>query len=343
MNVALIGYGYAGKTFHAPLIRSVPGLRLATVVSSRPADVRADMPDVVVVPSPADVFADPAIALVVVATPNDSHFDLARRALEAAKHVVVDKPFTVTAAEAAAVNALAKQNGRVLSVFHNRRWDGDFLTVRRLVASGDLGDLVHFESHFDRYRPEVRKRWREGAGPGAGVWVDLGSHLVDQALQLFGPPEGIFADMGPQRPGAVAVDYFHVVLRYGRLRVVLCASNLVAETVRRFELHGTRASFVKHGLDTQEDWLQRGQMPGAPEWGADTQDGILTEWIDGARRARPVATVPGKYLEYYAALRDTIETGAPNPVTPEDGVAVMKLLELGVRSASERRELPCGE
>ena len=183
LDVALIGYGYAGKTFHAPLIASVPGLRLAAVGSRDPAKVHADRPAVVVERDAADLLAMP-IDLVVIATPNDTHFDLARRALAAGKHVVVDKPFTVTLAEARELAALAKQRGRILSVFHNRRWDGDFLTVRRLIASGALGDVAYFESHFDRYRPRVRARWREQPGGGGGLWYDLGPHLVDQALQL---------------------------------------------------------------------------------------------------------------------------------------------------------------
>jgi predicted dehydrogenase len=339
MNVALLGYGYAGKTLHAPLIRSVPGLRLSTVMSSRAADVKADLPDVSVVPEAEDVFADSAVRLVVIATPNDTHFDLARRGLAAGKHVVVDKPFTITVAEAAALTALAKETGLLLSVFHNRRWDADFLTVRQLIAGGELGELVHFESHYDRYRPVVRRRWREGPGPGGGIWFDLGSHLVDQSLLLFGPPEAVFADLAIQRSGAVAVDYFHVLLRYGRMRVVLHAGNLVAETVRRFEVHGTRGSFVKYGMDTQEDALKRGDEPGGPGWGVDPQDGVVTEWIDDAPLVRHVPTIPGNYPAYYEAVRDAIAKGAPNPVPPEETLAVMQVLELAGRSAAERREL----
>lgn len=329
MNVALLGYGYAGKTLHAPLIRSVPGLRLATVMSSRAADVAADLAGVSVVPSAGDAFGDSTVDLVVIATPNDTHFDLARRGLAAGKHVVVYKPFTITAAEASALTALAKETGRTLSVFHNRRWDADFLTVRQLIAGGELGEVVHFESHFDRYRPVVRNRWREGAGLGSGIWFDLGAHLVDQALQLFGAPEGVFADLGMQRSGAVAVDYFHVLLRYGRMRVVLHGSNLVAETVRRFEVHGTRGSFVKDGMDTQEDALKRGERPGGPGWGVDPQEGVATEWIEGVPQVRQVPMIPGNYPAYYVAIRQAIAEGAGNPVSPEEALAVMQVLRTG--------------
>lgn len=306
MNVTLVGYGFAGKTFHAPLIRSVPGLQLTTVVTSR-----------VAAPTAEDVFTDSAIDLVIIATPNVTHFDLARRALAAGKHVVVDKPFTITVAEAEELIALAKETGRFLSVFHNRRWDGDFLTVRQLIAAGELGELSHFESHYDRYRPVVQDRWRERAGPGSGIWYDLGSHLVDQALQLFGPPDAVFADLAMQREGAVAIDYFHVVLRYGRMRAVLHGSSLVAETVRRFEVHGTLASFVKYGMDPQEDALKRGGLP-------DSQHGVLTH-ADGTVRQVPI--LPGNYASYYEAVRDAIEKGAPNPVPPEEALAVMRVLE----------------
>jgi len=334
MNVALLGYGYAGKTLHAPLIRSVRGLHLTAVMSSRA------VPDVTVVRSADEVFADPTVDLVVIATPNDTHYDLAHRALAAGKHVVVDKPFTITPEDASALIAQAPATARLLSVFHNRRWDADFLTVRQLIAGGELGDVVHFESHFDRYRPVIQNRWREGPGPGAGIWFDLGSHLVDQALQLFGPPEAVFADLALQRTGAVAVDYFHVLLRYARLRLVLHGSNLVAETVRRFEVHGTGGSFVKYGLDTQEDSLKRGEHPGGPAWGADPRHGVLTAWIDGAPQVRQVPMIPGNYPAYYEAVRDAIEEGAPNPVPPEEALAVMKVLELAARSAAEGRQLP---
>lgn len=339
MNVALLGYGYAGKTLHAPLIRSVPGLRLTTVMSSRAAQVKADLPDVSLVSSADDVFADSAVDLVVIATPNDTHFDLARRSLAAGKHVVVDKPFTITVAEASALAALANGAGRLLSVFHNRRWDADFLTVRQLIAAGEVGEVVHFESHFDRYRPVVQNRWREGPGLGGGIWLDLGSHLVDQALQLFGPPEAVFADLEMQRSAAVAVDYFHVLLRYGPMRVVLHGSNLVAETVRRFEVHGTGGSFVKYGMDTQEDALKRGEHPGGPGWGVDPREGVLTAWIEDAPQVRQVPMVPGNYPAYYQAVRDAIGKGARNPVPPEEALAVMTVLDLAGQSAAEGREL----
>ncbi len=220
-------------------------------------------------------------------------------------------------------------------MFHNRRWDSDFLTVRKLIGSGELGDVMYFESHYDRYRPQVQVRWRESAGTGTGIWYDLGSHLADQARELFGAPDGVYADLGIQRSGAEAVDYFHVLLRYGRRRVVLHGSNLFVESSLRFAVHGTLGSYVKRGMDTQEAALRRGEPPGSPGWGVDAQDGMLhTE--DGART---VPTIPGDYREYYRAILRAVRDGAPNPVPATDGVAVMRMIETGIRSSEERREI----
>lgn len=339
LNLALLGYGYAGGTFHAPLIASVPGLRLAAVGSGDPAKVRAALPEVAVGPV-EEMPTRPGIDVVVVATPNDTHFDLARRALEAGKHVVVDKPFTLTLAEAEELARIAVRAGRQLSVFHNRRWDADFLTVRRLIAGGELGEVVHFEAHFDRYRPQARRRWREAAVPGGGVWYDLGPHLIDQALRLFGPPLAVYGDLARQRAGGEAIDYAHVLLRYPRLRVILHASMLVPGDTPHFTLHGTLGSYVKHGLDTQEEALKRGEMPGGPEWGIDPQDGMLTTWRDGAPQVRPVPSEAGDYRAYYAGFRDAVLGRGPNPVPAEEAVMVMAVLELANESAAAGRELP---
>ncbi|MFP5356578.1 MAG: oxidoreductase, partial [Gemmatimonadota bacterium] len=240
LNVALVGYGFAGRVFHAPLIAAVSGLRLYGVVSGQGELVRSHWPEARVYPELSAALADPAVDLVVLATPNVLHAEQAHAALDAGKHVVVDKPFTVTVAEAESLVAHAERAEKVLSVFHNRRWDSDFLTVRKLIAEGALGEVTYFESRFDRYRPVVRDRWRERAGAGAGLWYDLGPHLVDQALQLFGAPLDMTADLAIQREGAQVDDYFHVVLRYSRLRVVLHASMLVAANDLRFAVHGTR-------------------------------------------------------------------------------------------------------
>jgi predicted dehydrogenase len=335
VKVALLGYGFAGKTIHAPLIRSVPGLELATVVSSNPGKVKADLPDVAVAGSPGEAFGDASVELVVIATPNDTHFALGRQALAAGKHVVIDKPFTVTVDEAVELIARSEAAGRLLSVFHNRRWDSDFLTVRQVIASGELGEVMHFESHYDRYRPQVQARWREGPGKGSGIWFDLGSHLVDQALVLFGVPETVYADLEMQRAGAKAVDYFHVVLRYGRRRVILHGSNLFADSSRRFEVHGTLGSYGKRGMDPQEAALRRGEAPGGPGWGVDAEDGTLH--TAGGTRTAP--TIPGDYREYYRRIVKAVREGGPNPVSPFEALATMAMLAAGCTSAEERREI----
>lgn len=342
LNVALVGYGYVGKVFHAPLIAATPGLRLHTVVSRDAGKVHADLAQVRVLDDPRVAFADDAIDLVVIATPNDTHAPLAIAALKAGRHVVVDKPFATSLDEAERIVATARRNGRIASVFQNRRWDGDFLALQRLVRDGALGEVVEAHSHFDRFRPQVPDRWRERAGAGTGLWFDLGPHLVDQTLQLFGMPTAITADIAPQRDGAVVDDFFHVVLRYPRLRVVLHAGALVPAPAPRFAVHGTGGSFVKHGLDVQETQLKAGLVPGATGWGVDPVPGVLTRVDAGEARDMRIDGIAGDYRAFYAAMRDAILGTAPPPVTPEEALAVMRLLALGAASADEGRTLPVG-
>jgi predicted dehydrogenase len=339
LQVALVGYGFVGKVFHAPLIAAVEGLALHTVVSSNAAAVHADFPDARVTPDLAVALADSAIDLVVIATPNALHAPQAHAALDAGKHLVVDKPFTVTLAEADAVIAHAATAHRVLSVFQNRRYDSDFLTLRGLLADDALGVVTQFESHFDRFRLDVRDRWREKAGPGSGLWYDLGPHLLDQAVQLFGMPVGITADIAIQRDGAETDDYFHATLRYDRLRVILHASAMMAAHDLRYSVHGTRGSFVKQGLDSQEDALKAGRTPGDALWGHDPRPGTLTT-VDGERTTtRIVQGEPGDYRRYYAAVRDAIRGTGPNPVPADQARSIMRLIELGQESTRDRREV----
>ncbi|MDY4296190.1 MULTISPECIES: oxidoreductase [unclassified Xanthomonas] len=334
-NLALLGFGYVGRTFHAPLIAQTPGLHLHTVVSRQAEGVHAAWPQARVVADAAQAFADPRIDAVVIATPNQTHAPLALAALAQGKHVLVDKPFTLDVAEAHQVLAQAQRADRIVSVFQNRRWDGDFLDVRALLEAGTLGEIAEFHSHFDRHRPQVGDRWREHALPGSGLWFDLGPHLLDQALQLFGPPQALQADLALQRPGAQTVDYVHAVLRYPRLRVVLHAGSLVAANGLRFAVHGSGGSYVKHGLDTQEAQLRAGVAPGAPGWGEDPLPGQLR--LVGADGTHAVQTLPaprGDYRDCYAAFREAIAGRAPAPVDAAQALAVMRLLEAGVRSAA---------
>lgn len=331
VKVSLIGYGYVGKTFHAPLIQSVPGLELAVVSSRHPDIVGADWPEVEVVANPKDAATFAGAELVVIASPNETHFPLAEAALRAGKHVVVDKPFTIDLSEARSLQETARKHDRILSVFHNRRWDGDFLAAQDLIANGKLGEVLHFESHIDRFRPEVRQRWREQAVPGGGVWYDLGPHLIDQALVLFGLPEKISANLAKQRADAQADDWAHVLLDYGRLKVVLHASMMVAESGPRFSIHGTGGTWIKTGMDVQESQLVKGMVPGADGWGDDPKPSLL---FDGTNPAPTRLNVPpGDYREFYSQMRAAIREGKQNPVPPPQAIAVMAVLETALESA----------
>ena len=339
IRVGLIGYGYAGKTFHAPLIAGTPGMTLAAVSSSDAAKVHADWPNVPVVSEPKHLFNDPNIDLIVIPTPNDTHFPLAKAALEAGKHVVVDKPFTVTLSQARELEALAKSLGRLLSVFHNRRWDSDFLTIKALLSEGTLGEIAYFESHFDRYRPQVRNRWREQAGPGSGIWYDLAPHLLDQAVNLFGLPVSMTVDLAQLRPGAQATDYFHAVLSYPQRRIILHGTMLAAAESARYILHGTRGSYVKFGLDPQEDRLKNGERLPQEDWGYDMRDGVVTRAEGETLVEETLLTLPGNYPAYYTAIRDALNGSGENPVPASQAIQIMELIELGIESAKHRATL----
>lgn len=267
LQMALIGYGFVGKAFHAPLINAVPGLELSVVASRDAAKVHADLPHAQVIADPLEAIRRPEVDLVVIASPNDTHAPLALAALEAGKHVVVDKPFTLDLAQARTLIAAAEKHDRLLSVFQNRRWDSDFLGVKQVIEQGLIGKVTHFESHIDRYRPEVRVRWREQNLPGSGLWFDLGPHMVDQALQLFGLPHSVQANIATLRPNAEVNDWAHVVLNYPTHRVILHGSMLVAGGVARFTVHGEKGSVVKARADGQESQLLAGVTPGSAEVG----------------------------------------------------------------------------
>jgi predicted dehydrogenase len=296
--------------------------------------VQADWPGVAVDRDPIAVATAADIDLVVIASPNDSHAPLARAALAAGKDVVVDKPFTLDMAEARALIALADEGGRLLSVFHNRRWDSDYVTVRQAIGDGLVGTVAHFESHIDRYRPEVRQRWREADGPGSGLWFDLGPHLADQALQLFGLPHAVTASLVLQRDGAKADDWAHVVLDYGQRRVVLHASMLVAGGSPRFTVHGDRGSVVKRRIDRQESQLLAGMKPGAAGWG-DDEDPLLVYDADGAVTER--AALTGDQRGYYAQVAAALRGEGRNPVPPLEALAVMAVIEAAQRSSATGR------
>ncbi|MFL5493554.1 MAG: oxidoreductase [Gemmatimonadales bacterium] len=335
VRVALIGFGYAGRVIHAPLISATPGLRLA-VIASRQGNQAASAY------AGADVIADPLVAirhadvdLVVIATPNETHARLAEAALRAGKHVVVDKPFTLTLTEARGLAARSVETGRVLSVFQNRRWDSDFLGIARELAAGRIGEVAEVRSEISRYRPEIRDRWRERAGPGAGIWYDLAPHLIDQSLVLFGPPETVQADLQVQRMGGSTIDWFQTVLGYGRKRVLLESSMLAAAPATRFLVRGTKGTLLKRQGDPQEEQLVSGQNPAAPEWGRDPDPLIF---VPGeVRTPTEIATPAGNYLRYYMAIRESVREEGPSPVTPQQATTVMAIIEAGIQSSDEGR------
>lgn len=335
IRTAIIGFGLAGRNFHAPLIRCTHGLQLIAVGTSR----KIAVPDGVSTRSPADLIADPGIDLIVIASPNETHFLLAEVALQSGKHVVIDKPMCVSTGEARKLIDLAQQSGLLLTVFHNRRWDSDFLTVRKLIASQALGRIALFEAHWDRFRPKVAERWRERPEPGTGLLFDLGPHLIDQALVLFGQPDAVSADLAAQRDGSLVDDYFSLTLHYGSTRVILSAASMVAEPRPRFAIHGTGGSFVKYGLDPQEDQLKGGASPVDPEFGDEAPPihGTLT-LSDSTSRAIP--SERGDWLAYYSAVATAVASGGEPPVDPADAIAGLQLIELARQSAAEGRRLP---
>jgi len=343
LNAILLGYGYAAQTFHAPLISNCADLRLYGMVSSKPEQVLADWPQARHWHSLEQALQDEAVDLVVIATPNALHYPQAEAALRAGKNVVVDKPFTVTVSEAQQLAALADRLGLLLSVFHNRRWDADFLTLKPLLESARLGRISQFVSHFDRYRPEVRQRWREQGGAGSGLWYDLGPHVLDQALQLFGPPLAVSAYLAQQRQQAQTTDYFHVQLRYPSTHVVLHGSCLVSGGIPRFAVHGELASYTKYGLDTQEADLKLGKQPGGPAWGLDPQPGLLHVQTDGTVQSETIANRCGDYRCYYQQVAAAIRGDADNPVTASEAASVMDWLERAVLSAAQGREVSAEE
>jgi scyllo-inositol 2-dehydrogenase (NADP+) len=330
IRVGIAGYGIGGATFHGPVVRAVDGLELVAVSTSRPE--RAP-PGVRHHQDGDRLVADPEIDLVVVAAPHPAHFPLAAAALEAGKHVIVEKPFTVTSAEALALRDLAARRGRIAVPFHNRRWDGDFLTVKALIESGRLGEIMLYEAHWDRFRVDRRPGWKDEAGPSSGLLYDLGPHLIDQALVLFGRPESVLSDLEIQRRGFAVNDYFDLTFRYGRMRARLACSTLVVDPRPRFSVHGSEGSFVKFGLDPQEAALKAGADPLGPGFGAEPREewGLLTR-ADGTRER--IETQPGRYVDFYRAVAAAIETGGPAPVDPADAAEGLRIIEAAVAVSS---------
>lgn len=342
IKVALIGYGFVGKTFHAPLISAIEDLELAIVVSSDSEKVHKDYPAVEVIADITTAITHPDIDLVVIASPNTTHAPLAKQALLANKHVVVDKPFTLDLAEARELIDIANQQQRLLSVFHNRRWDSDFLAIKTYLQAGKIGAVAQFESHMDRFRPQVRDRWREQAQPGSGLWFDIGPHLIDQSLQLFGLPDSVEGNICSLREGAQIDDWAHVILNYPTHRVILHCSMLAAGGSSRFIVHGTEGSLVKAGIDQQEAQLASGVLPGSDNWGRD--DDEVSYYCPEGKKQK-LATPAGDQSLYYQGIAQALRQAKDNPVSGVEALAVMAVLEAAMTASQsgQRQKLALTE
>lgn len=344
INVGLIGFGMAGRVFHAPTITSVEGLQLVKIRETKEPNIniiRNRFPNATVVNDSKAIFDDPHIDLVVIATPNTSHFPLAKEALQAGKNVVVDKPFTITTAEADELIVLAKQQNKLLSVYHNRRFDSTTKTAKKIIDSGVLGTLVEYEVRYDRFRNALRKdAWREEALPGSGILYDLGAHLIDQAQYFFGLPQAVTADVRIQRPGAKATDNFEVILHYPDLKVTLKAGMLVREKVPHMLLLGDKGTYIKYGMDVQEEALKAGQSPkDMPNWGQEPEDlwGTINTDINGLHIIGKVESEAGDYSGYYANIYNALTGDEKLLITPETARNTIRIIELAIQSSEEKR------
>lgn len=343
IKVALLSFGMSGRVFHAPLIAALPGYRLHAVLERTPRGASEAYPGIRIYRDLDTLLGDAEIDLVVVNTPNDTHYEYTRRALEAGRHVVTEKPFTVTAAEAESLIRLAAERGRMLTVYHNRRWDSGFLLARSVVESGKLGRLVEAEFYFDRYKRELNvKQHKEVPSAGNGSLYDLGSHLIDGVVQLFGPPEGVWAELRTVRPVGEVTDYFDLHLRYPGLSVRVKGSYLVRAVGPAYILHGEGGSFKKVQADVQEAKLIAGEKPGGDPWGREPQgaEGVLTLQTEAGVTEERLPAPPGAYTEFYRQLHRALTAGGPPPVRAEDALLVIRIIEAAIRSGEEGRFIP---
>jgi scyllo-inositol 2-dehydrogenase (NADP+) len=344
IEVGLVGFGLAGRAFHAPVIRAVPGLHLDAIVQRSGTEAAEKYPDVRIVRSLDELLSIREICMVVIATPNETHYPFARQCLEAGRDVVVDKPFTTTLEEAVSLVQLAKSANRLLTVYQNRRYDGDFQAIRQLVAVGTLGRIVRFETTYDRFRPHLKPgAWRETSRPGSGILFDIAPHLIDHAFVLFGLPEAVTADVRTERENAIADDAFDITLHYpSSLRAVLRSSILAAAPRPRFVLLGAQGSFVKQSFDPQEMNLRRGFIPEGKPWGYEPEEnwGVLTVPAGDSFEQRRIPSATCDYRDYYSNARDAILGRAPLAVTPEYALDIMRMLELARASSLKRCTIP---
>jgi scyllo-inositol 2-dehydrogenase (NADP+) len=346
IRIGIAGFGMAAQVMHVPFLLVNPMYSI-TVVLERHAETSKEwIPGVQVVKTIEALVEHPEVDVVVITTPNDTHFTYAEKALLDGKHVVVDKPFTNTLNEARILIEIAHRQGKVLSVFQNRRYVADFLTVKKIVEEQLLGEVVEYTAHFDRYRPETKPNaWREEAKPGSGILYDLGAHLIDQALVLFGMPKRLYADVRMQRPGAKADDYFELQLDYGFLKATLKAGMYVREPGPRFQVHGTKGSFIKCGEDVQEALLKEGAVPNTPDWGKDPEQnwGLLHTEKEGQIVREIYPSVQGSFGLYYHHLYETLVNGKSLQEKPEQGYQVIRIIELALMSNKKKAVVEVNE
>ena len=342
IKTALLSYGMSGEVFHAPLLSGDPNFSLTTVLQRTSDKAKLRYPNVTIVRHVDDIFKDDSIELVVINTPNETHFAYATQALEAGKHIIVEKPFTVTVEEADKLISLAARKKRILTVFQNRRWDGDFMTVKKVLDNNWVGKIAEFELHYDRYRNYIEANtWKEEEGPGTGILYNLGSHMLDQVLMLFGMPNEVDARVGTQRPNGKVEDFYDIRMQYDSFYTIVKSSYLVREATPRYILHGTEGSFVKYGIDPQEQALKEGGRPGSPGWGSEGKEfwGKLNCTIGGLHYEGLVETLAGNYSEFYTNVYSAIRNNTPLSVKPEESRDVIKLIEACYESHQLRKAI----
>jgi predicted dehydrogenase len=339
IKAGIVGYGLSGSVFHAPFLEAMEEFKLISVVERHSDTALDEYPDVKICRDYRELLQDPLLDLIVICTPNTTHFSMARDCLGAGKHVVVDKPFVPTAAQADQLIKISEETGKKIFVYQNRRLDGDFRTIRKLIEQGTLGDILEYEAHFDRFRPEVPLgKWREGDKPGGGLVYDLGSHLIDQALVLFGMPEAVFADIRAQREKSKVDDYFSIQLFYPRHTAVLKAGMFARTAGPRYKIHGREASYVKYGLDPQEALLKKGMKPLGTGWGLENEEywGMLSYHEDGQLLTRKLETEPGAYQDFYRNVHDVLVHGTEPLIRPLEAAEVISIIELAFESSAAR-------
>jgi len=342
INTALCSFGMSGLVFHSPFLTVSPHFNFYAVWERTKNEAVKKYPDVKTYRTLEAMLAEELVELVIVNTPNFTHYEYAKKCLEAGKHVIVEKPFTINVKEAEELIEIAKRENKILSVYQNRRYDSDYRTIKKVLSENLLGDLVEVEMHFDRFREELSpKKHKETPGPGAGVLYDLGSHLIDQALQLFGMPEKIFADIRVIRPLSKVDDYFELLLYYPKLRVRLKASYIVREALPGYILHGLKGSFIKPKTDVQETMLKMGVIPGKSDWGTEpeSEEGLLHTEINGVVVKKFIRSEQGNYNDYYNAMYEAIRNQKPLPVTAEEGENVVKIILTAFESSATQRVL----